>query len=106
MRQSAVMHGRAAAATVRRVGGLLVPVKGWVALGTLALLAATGLQLVVAPLAQWLVNAVQAAASAREAGALLGAAGWIVLAFVARAGFSFVQSFFLSRAMQRLATRL
>lgn len=99
-------HPAADRATLRRMLGLLAPVRGRVVSGSVAMVCAIGLQLAVAPLLHRLINEIDRATGTGHAPAFLWTAGAIFLTIAARAFCTYLQTYLLMGAVQRVALRL
>jgi subfamily B ATP-binding cassette protein MsbA len=104
--QDASTQPRLSPASLRRLWGILKPVRWRVLASSLALVGATGLQLAVVPLAERLVNAIQRYAGTGQSQVLLPIGVAIIAVILARASSTFLHSFLLASGLQRVASNL
>jgi subfamily B ATP-binding cassette protein MsbA len=89
-----------------RLARRLRPLRWQLLVAALAVVATTGFQLAVAPLAKQLVDTLHSYAGTGKTTVLFGIAGLVLGALLARSFFNFLQTYLLARATQRMATRL
>ena len=92
--------------TLARLARRLRPLRWQLLVAALAVVATTCIQLAVAPLAQRLVDTLRSYAGTGKTTVLIGIAGLVLGALLARSFFTFLQAYLLARATQRMATRL